>query len=61
MKEPACATCKLRRSYDRNPRSLIGRLWRWHATWCPGFKAYLRGLPEAERRAVSEAYGLARK
>ncbi|MFH0783912.1 MAG: hypothetical protein V2B20_18420 [Pseudomonadota bacterium] len=36
--------------YDANPDSFLGRLWRWHANWCPGWKKYLQAMP-AERRA----------
>ncbi|MBZ0298575.1 MAG: hypothetical protein K8J31_02490 [Anaerolineae bacterium] len=39
-----CATCSLRASADANPRSLKARLWRWHTTWCPGWKAYQKAL-----------------
>ncbi len=60
MAEPSCATCKLRARYDRDPRSLLGRLWRWHTGWCPGFKAYLQGLTEQERQRVIERYALRR-
>ncbi len=60
MAESACANCKFRARYDRNPRSLLGRIWRWHAGWCPGFKAYLKGLPEAERDELIERYRLRR-
>ena len=28
MKYP-CENCKLRAAYDKNPKSLIGRFWRW--------------------------------
>ena len=31
---------------ERNPNSLRARLWRWHTTWCPGWKAYQRELAE---------------
>jgi hypothetical protein len=58
MADHACATCKFRAKYDRNPTSLIGRLWRWHAGWCPGFKSYLRSLPDSERRELAEKYNL---
>ena len=58
MKEPPCATCKFRARYDRKPRSLLGRLWRWHAGWCPGFKSYMRSLPEVERRELATRYGM---
>jgi hypothetical protein len=60
MAEPGCANCKLRARHDQNPKSFLGRLWRWHAGWCPGFKSYLFSLPEGERRALAEKYGLAK-
>ena len=31
MSEPGCATCSFRAKYDDRPKSLLGRLWRWHA------------------------------
>jgi hypothetical protein len=61
MGEPSCVKCAFRARYDRDPRSLLGRLWRWHAGWCPGFKAYLRSLPESERQALVEKYRLGRR
>ncbi|MGE5358308.1 MAG: hypothetical protein ACM3NQ_04770 [Bacteroidales bacterium] len=60
MSASSCENCKIRATYDRNPKSLIGRLWRWHAGWCPGFKSYMRSLPEAERRRVAQTYNLAK-
>ena len=53
-----CSRCGLRARYDRNPRSLIGRLWRWHISFCPGWKAYLKSLPAAERNGLQEKYSL---
>ncbi len=58
MKEQPCASCKLRARYDRNPGSILGRLWRWHTGWCPGFKAYLGSLPDDERQALVKKYDL---
>lgn len=58
MSEPSCANCKFRAKYDNQPKSLLGRLWRWHAGWCPGFKSYLLSLPETERRAIAGKYEL---
>lgn len=54
----SCGSCSFRARYDRDPKSLLGRLWRWHAGWCPGFKAYMLSLPEADRRALAEKYNL---
>ena len=58
MATQACENCKFRAIYDRKPKSLLGRIWRWHAGWCPGFKAYLGSLSEQERRALVERYGI---
>lgn len=60
MSKAPCAECKFRARYDKDPRSLLGRLWRWHAGWCPGFKAYMTSLPAEERRALAERYSLAK-
>jgi hypothetical protein len=35
-----CETCPIRQKAEANPKSLTARLWRWHTTWCPGWKAY---------------------
>lgn len=37
----ACENCKLRAHYDKSPRSLMGRFWRWHINFCPGWKAFI--------------------
>jgi len=43
-----CETCFMRKRYERNPRSLLGRIWRWHTGFCPGWRGYLKSLtPEA--------------
>lgn len=60
MAQQPCASCKLRAKHDLNPASLLGRLWRWHANWCPGFRNYMRSLPETERRNLADKYNLAR-
>lgn len=58
--ESGCADCRFRKKYDDNPRSLLGRLWRWHAGWCPGWRKYLAGLPADEQVALRERYRLKR-
>ena len=52
MAEPGCVKCKMRRHYERKPKSLLGRLWKWHTGWCPGWKKYLKSLSEEERAAL---------
>jgi len=46
--ELSCATCGLRRRAEDKPQSLMARLWRWHTTWCPGWKAYQQALGEQQ-------------
>jgi hypothetical protein len=53
-----CRKCAFRAKYDSNPGSLLGRIWRWHAGWCPGWKAYLKSLTESERNDLIEKYNL---
>ena len=53
-----CETCAFRARYDRNPKSILGRLWRFHARWCPGWSAYMRSLHADERRRLAERYDL---
>jgi hypothetical protein len=53
-----CSKCFIRARYDRNPKSIIGRLWRWHIRFCPGWKSYMKSLEETERLEVEEKYSL---
>ncbi len=53
-----CADCRLRAKYDKNPRSILGRIWRWHTGWCPGWRTYITSLPEEEQDLLQERYGL---
>lgn len=51
-----CENCKFRKKYDRDPRSIIGRIWKWHTGWCPGWKAYVKSLPDERRSKILETY-----
>lgn len=53
-----CANCHIRAKYDNNPKSLIGRFWRWHIDFCPGWKGYFNTLSEEERDALRVKYNL---
>jgi hypothetical protein len=53
-----CEQCGWRARYDYKPNSFLGRIWRWHAGWCPGFKRYITSLPESERIELANSYGL---
>lgn len=56
--EKSCAQCNLRQKYDSKPKSLLGRFWRWHINWCPGWKDYMTSLSESERQALAQQYHL---
>jgi hypothetical protein len=41
-----CETCPMRLRAEKNPKSLIARIWRFHTKFCPGWKAYQRELAQ---------------
>ncbi len=64
MSSHSCSSCSMRARYESNPRSFLGRLWRWHSKWCPGWKSYMKTLSEEERadlKAHLESLDSARK
>lgn len=58
MAESNCNNCKLRAKYDNNPKSLLGRIWRWHIGWCPGWKAYMKSLDTEKLQELKLMYKL---
>ena len=57
MAEPQCENCKLRAKYDSKPKSFLGRFWKWHISFCPGWKAYIRSQTDERRIELFERYG----
>jgi hypothetical protein len=51
-----CEKCKFRATYDKNPRSFLGRIWKWHIGWCPGWKSYVKSLPDEEKAKIGAKY-----
>lgn len=49
LEEISCATCGIRQKAEANPKSLMARLWKWHTSWCPGWKAYQKALAETNQ------------
>ena len=58
MGEHNCDNCEFRAKHDTNPKSFLGRIWRWHASWCPGWKKYMKSIPDEERIALARKYHL---
>ena len=52
----ACANCKIRAQYDKNPKSLLGRFWRFHINFCPGWKAYFTHQDEKTKAELRGQY-----
>ncbi len=52
----ACESCKLRAHYDEKPTSMLGRFWRWHINFCPGWKQYFTSSPKEEQEKLREKY-----
>lgn len=46
----------MRRKYENNPKSLLGRFWRWHIGFCPGWKQYFASIPEEEKETLRVKY-----
>lgn len=53
-----CDKCSMRKRYDSKPESILGRLWRWHINWCPGWKSYMKSMPESSRNEILTEYDL---
>jgi hypothetical protein len=56
MGDSGCATCSFRARYDEKPKSLLGRIWRWHANFCPGWRSYVKSLSEDENKVIVDRY-----
>lgn len=51
-----CESCKLRAHYDKNPKSFLGRFWRLHINFCPGFRAYFTNQDEETKADIRKKY-----
>ncbi|MGQ1784710.1 MULTISPECIES: hypothetical protein [unclassified Saccharicrinis] len=58
MEKQSCEQCWMRAKYDVKPKSLIGRFWRWHITFCPGWKGYMKSLDEDKKQEIKLKYNL---
>ena len=58
MPEPKCGSCGFRARYDNNPKSILGRLWRWHIGFCPGWKAYMASVSPEDRAKLIAQYNI---
>ncbi len=56
MAEENCEKCAWRAKHDSNPQSFLGRLWRWHINFCPGWKKYFTGLSAEEKTKLAQQY-----
>lgn len=48
----------MRLKYDDNPKSFIGRIWRWHINFCPGWKGYMKSLDDEQKNLLITKYHL---
>lgn len=58
MAESNCNNCTFRAKYDNKPKSFLGKLWRWHANWCPGWKQYMKSLDAEKREEIAQNYNM---
>ncbi len=50
----------MRAKYDKNPRSLVGRFWRWHINFCPGWKGYFTNQSQERQTELRKQYNFTR-
>jgi hypothetical protein len=58
MENHHCENCPIRAKYDASPKSFIGRFWRWHINFCPGWKKYFHSLNEEQKQILRDKYHL---
>lgn len=51
-----CENCPMRAKYDKNPKSIGGRIWRWHINFCPGWKAYFKAQTPEKKDEIRKNY-----
>lgn len=56
--ENNCKNCPWRAKYDSKPKSLLGRLWRWHIGFCPGWREYMKNVSDEKRKELVQQYSL---
>ena len=44
-----CENCKFRAHYDQKTNSALGRFWRWHINFCPGWRSYFSRQSEEKK------------
>lgn len=60
MADYKCENCPMRAKFEQNPKSFVGRIWRWHINFCPGWKGYFNSLTPEKRDEVRSKYHFAK-
>jgi hypothetical protein len=53
-----CENCSILARYDNNPKSLIGKFWRWHINFYSGWKDYMNSLDDGQKQVLIQKYQL---
>ena len=56
-----CENCKFRAHYERKPNSFLGKFWRWHINYCPGWKRYFTSLSDEKKEEFRKKYNFTRE
>ena len=51
-----CKNCKFRAQFDKNPNSFLGKFWRWHINYCPGWKSYFTSQAPEVKEELRRKY-----
>ncbi len=44
-----CETCGFCKYCEKHPDTIVGKVWKWHTTWCPCWKSYQEELAERQK------------
>lgn len=50
----ACSDCTFRKYWEKHPRSLLGRLWKFHTNFCPGWIRYTHSFYPEDLKELQE-------
>lgn len=56
MADYKCTNCPMRAKFEKNPKSFLGRFWRWHINFCLGWKGYFNSLSPEEKETLRDKY-----
>lgn len=61
MQTHRCENCPWRQKAQARPDALLSKLWHWHTSFCPGWKAYQKSLTNKQEAGIMHIDTLEKK